>query len=579
MTEPVLAFVERRGLRPIGEPELFQPAARTGKTELEEGAIVRASFERGRLRVGRVLARPGTARAKIYGVADELGLRPRFSDEVEAEVLRLQADPGIDDETLVDWTDLPFVTIDGPTAMDLDQAVHVERIGASFVVRYALADAAHFVPPESALFAECMRRGASIYLPGFAVPMLPRALSEGLVSLNPRVDRRALVFVMRIDSRGRTLETQIERARIHSRAKLSFADVQAFYDAPKTSPIAGTDFARSLLDLRGAGEACLANAELRNVVAYRRRSVETLISGEGGLAFVATESVRDMIELYSEQISLLTNREGGRLLAESSSAHLQPIYRAHPGPDPAKLEALSKLSYAVAGAHGLDTHAWGYALDGALREWLARLPASGPHERLAKALERQAVMANVRSAYTTEPLQHVGVGAEVYARFSAPMRELVGVFVHKELLELVGELSPQSPASDLALREAVVVSANDSRDRQRKANDLVSRLVIDELLGKGADKPLEERPVFTGTVMGITTGKLYVQLDEPPLDVKVYLRDLGRLRGGVFLASEGHGALLRDGKTKEIVARTGDEVRIRVHERDTQWDRWVLALV
>jgi ribonuclease R len=124
-----------------------------------------------------------------------------------------------------------------------------------------------------------------------------------------------------------------------------------------------------------------------------------------------------------------------------------------------------------------------------------------------------------------------------------------------------------------------VVSANDSRDRQRKANDLVSRLVIDELLGKGADKPLEERPVFSGTVMGIATGKLYVQLDDPPLDVKVYLRDLGKLRGGVFLASESHGALLRDGKSKEVVARTGDEVRIRVHERDTQWDRWVLALV
>ena len=223
---------------------------------------------------------------------------------------------------------------------------------------------------------------------------------------------------------------------------------------------------------------------------------------------MATESVRDMIELYSEQISLLTNREGGRLLAESNSAHLQPIYRAHPGPDPAKLDALSKLSYAVAGVHGLDANAWGYSLDGSLRQWLARLPTTGLHERIAKALERQAVMANVRSAYTTEPLEHVGVGAEVYARFSAPMRELVGVFVHKELLELVGELSPQSPASDLALREAVVVSANDSRDRQRKANDLVSRLVIDELLGKGADKPLEERPVFTGTVMGIATGKL-----------------------------------------------------------------------
>jgi ribonuclease R len=579
MSEPVLAVVEPRGLRPIGEPEWLTPTDPRALAKLDEGTVVRGSLERGKLRIAKALALPGTARAKIYGVADELGLRPRFPDEVEQEVRRLEEEPGIDDETLVDWTDLPFVTIDGPTALDLDQAVHVERIGASFVIRYALADAAHFVPPQSALFAESMRRGASIYLPGFAVPMLPRALSEGLVSLNPRVDRRALVFVMRIDSRGRTLETQIERARIHSRAKLSFADVQSLYDDPKKSPLRGRDFERSLLDLRGAGEACLANAELRNVVAYRRREVETRFEGEGGLAFVATESVRDMIELYNEQISLLTNREGGRLLAESTSAHLQPIYRAHPGPDPAKLEALTHLSRAVAEAHGLDVPHWGYDLDHSLRTWLARLPTSGPHERVAKALERQAVMANVRSAYTTEPLEHVGVGAEVYARFSAPMRELVGVFVHKELLELVGELSPESPSSDLELRERVVASANRSRDLQRKANDLVGRLVIDELMGKGAERPLADRPVFTGTVMGITTSKLHVQLDEPPLDVKVYLRDLGRLRGGVFLAVERDGALLRDGKTKEVVTKMGDEVRVRVHERDTQWDRWVLALV
>src|SRR6185503_10271633 len=105
------------------------------------------------------------------------------------------------------------------------QALAIETTADGWIAHYAIADAAWFVRPGTALWAEALRRGASYYLPGMSVPMLPRALSEGLVSLGPDVDRRAMLFSMTIDRDGACRSTAITRARIRSRAQLDFATV------------------------------------------------------------------------------------------------------------------------------------------------------------------------------------------------------------------------------------------------------------------------------------------------------------------------------------------------------------------
>src|SRR5262245_54480935 len=109
-------------------------------------------------------------------LADAAGLPRDFPPAVEAEVDAYLAAPGLDDPALADRGAIPFVTIDGPGTRDLDQAVHVEAAGAGFRLRYAIADASYYVRPGTALFDEALRRGASFYLPGMSVPMLPRAL-------------------------------------------------------------------------------------------------------------------------------------------------------------------------------------------------------------------------------------------------------------------------------------------------------------------------------------------------------------------------------------------------------------------
>ncbi len=525
-------------------------------------------------------------RSALLQILEELGVSIEHGPDARAEVARLLENPGIGAGTpegsrLEDATGLPFVTIDGPSSKDLDQAIFVERAdGGGFVVHYALADAAHFLPPTSALFREALARGTSFYLPGFSVPMLPRELSEGLISLNPEVERRALIFACALDEKAAVVSTRVTRARIKSRAKLSFGQVQALYDDPEKSPLAAASFRPSLELLREVGERRLELAEHADVIRYRRREIE-IRADDADLGFVVLEAARLRVEAYNEQISVLVNREGGRLLAESHDPRLQPVYRVHPAPDPEKLGALRALTHGIAKAHGLDPARFAMGPNETLNDLLGRLPHDdgAPRSRLtrvAEAIERQAILVNMRSAFSAEPSRHFGVGAEVYARFTAPMREVVGVFLHKEMLELLGLEQPGDAAVDEAMRDEIVASANAARERQRRVNDRINRLVLDSFFS--GDLKQDPRPRRRGTVMGLSISKVHVELDTPGMDVKVYLRDVGQALGGAWLDLEDDGAKLVTRKDRRLVCAVGDEVEIFVRGRDEAQDRWILGL-
>ncbi len=514
-----------------------------------------------------------TALDALHG---QLELRVDFPPEVLAEAQAWLASPGVQDPALVDRTAWPFVTVDAATSKDLDQALYVERTSTGFLVAYAIADAAFYVRPGSALFAEAMKRGASYYFPQGSVPMLPRALSEGLISLNPNEDRRALLFLHELGADGSIQKTRLERARVRSRAKLSFREVQALVDTPQQSPLRGADFQPSLVALRDVGRARMGLAERRGLVRYRREEVEVSVDGEG-LAFTVMEAVRDEVELWNEQLSLLCNAEGGRLLRESGNAAIQPIYRVQPGPDQARLDALARLTERLCAVLQLPHSPWRWDAQATpLAEYLRQLPA-GPlgstEDRLARALTRQAVMVNLRSEYSTEPGPHTGVGAEPYARFSAPMREMVGVFLHKEAVELLTGEHPGVEA-DEALRAQVVQVANRSRGTQRRAQDLTNALVMERLFGAEAAKPPAERRTFGGTVMGLVPGKVHVRLDAPPLDVKLYFFDLAKHLGGAWLEVAEEGVVLRAKGSTQPLFTLGQAVALQVDGRDVPSGRW-----
>ncbi|MCA9609061.1 MAG: RNB domain-containing ribonuclease [Myxococcales bacterium] len=486
-----------------------------------------------------------SALAELEALATDNGLALEFDDEVRAEVDAWLRAPGIDDPALEDLEALPFVTIDNEGSKDLDQALLVERDGDGHRVRYAIADASFYVPRRGAIFAEALRRGASYYLPGFMVPMLPRALSEDLVSLNPAVPRRAVVFDMRLDGHGACTETRVVRARIRSKAKLTYDGVQRFLDGGEPG-WEGAPWTESLRLLVEVGERRIADANARHVVSYRRRTVE--VGLDDRKSFSIYGALRNDVERYNEQLSLLCNAEGARLLRDGGGVgSVEPIYRVHPAPPEDRVAAFARELDRLAAARGAR---WRWNRDGgqSLAAYLRELPWDGEGERLSRAIQRQAIMLNVRSTFSSEPGEHHGVGADVYARFSAPMREVVGVFLHGELVEgITGE-----GARDEALVERVIEAANHARELQRTLTERADRMALDALFARD----LAAHTVRRGTVMGVTGAKIHVTLDEPPVDVKLYRRNMRGLP----------------------IPDLGEPLDLRVRGRDDR-DRWVLEPV
>ena len=559
------ARVAEDGLRDLLDGTRLGPApadAPTGTVLIVEGhALEKASHEPRPIR--EILALGGTPLAELYTLSAAEGLSPVYPAAVEEEVERLHHASGVDDPSLTDETGLPYVTIDGASSRDLDQAASVERRGEGFVLRYALADASYYAPPGSALFRESLVRAASYYLPGLVLPMLPRALSEGLVSLNPAVDRRALVFRVELDSRGEVTGGSVYRARIHSRGKLSFSGVQRYYDTGEgyTGPVAA-----NLEALRALGEARIDRAEERAVVRYRRREVQ--IDLAGGKRFSVVDHARRAVERYNEQLSLLCNVVGAqRLRAGGEVEGVAPIYRVHPEPAEEKLESFERLVHELSALHHLPSQTWSWRRGQSMAGYLDELPDAGPHARLAQAIHRQAVMTNLRSSFATEARGHHGIGADVYARFSAPMREVVGVYLHRELLELAG-LEPAATGGlgveSERLRDAVVDAANEAKLRQKRLTDGANRLVIDQLLERvGPETRLR------GTLLGLRRDRAYVALDEPAIDLKLYLRDQP---AGASVAPS-----LASVSLGERSLRLGDAVELQVLGKDPARDRWKIA--
>lgn len=475
----------------------------------------------------------------MHRLAERFGLNHDHPEPVHAEVAELLKTPGIEDPALIDRTSLPFVTIDNEDSRDLDQALCVTRESRGWTLWYALADAAFYVRPGSALFAEALARGASFYLPGLSIPMLPRPLSEGLVSLNEAVDRRSLLFVIELGAAGEVKRVRIERARVRSRKKLTYAGVQRYFDAPEGDPIAGQEFTRSLECFAALGRVLLARAEARGAIGWAREH-------------------RTDVDRWNEQISLLTNIEGARFLLESHPS-LQPIFRVHPAPEQERVAELSRRIDAL--VERRDRSIWRWRRESeTLTEYLRRLPQA---ERLTKALQRQSMVIHQRSLFSEVPGHHHGIGADAYARFTSPMREIVGIFTHKEALEKL-EGRPSS-AEDEELRRRVIDSGNRAKDLQRQLEKEALKLEIDRLLENAVDR------VFDGTIMGVGPDKVYVELDEPSIDVKIYTRDLGRFEmdtNGIELRSP-------DGEN----FRTGEAITVRVMGYEERRRRWKICPV
>lgn len=421
----------------------------------------------------RAQARQGDVlRAGFQAVRDEQGVPVGFPDDVlaEAEVSASgpQPAPPPDGSSRHDATALPFVTIDPAGSTDLDQAVFIERLGTGFRVHYAIADVAAFVLPGGALDRETHRRGVTFYSPDLRTPLHPPVLSEDVASLLPDVDRPAVLWRIDLDSAGQVVEVDVERAVVHSVAKLSYGNVQRALDSGSAED--------SLVCLREVGLLRQEREVERGGIDVRVPDQEIEDDGPGyRLAMRAPHPV----EAWNAQISLLTGMSAARMMLDAGVG----IVRTMPPPPAEDYERLRRT------AAGLEID-WPHEMPYAelVRDLDPRPPTHAAFLNLVTVLLRSADYTIINRAVdedVPDVLRHAAV-ASGYAHVTAPLRRLVDRYAAECCLSIAaGVPVPPWVLDGLpALPEEMRAADQRARALDRACVDLMEAVLLESKVGE-----------------------------------------------------------------------------------------------
>jgi exoribonuclease R len=351
-----------------------------------------------------------------------------------------------------DASELPFVTIDPAGSRDLDQAVHIERVGDGYTVYYAIADVAAFVAPGGAIDVEANQRGETLYFPDARVPLHPPLLSEDRASLLPGQLRPAVLWQITLDRLGEVSAVQVTRARVRSRQQWDYAGVQRM--------LAGSDPPEGAVLLAEVGVRRRALARARHAINLDLPEQTVDVGAEGGWTLGLREPLP--VELFNAEISLLTGMCAAGIMLDAEVG----ILRTVPPPDEGAIHALRRAARALgvdwpAGAHPGDV------LDDVDRGNPKRV-AFIEH---AVALLRGAGYVTFDGARPAQPL-HAGIGAP-YAHVTAPLRRLVDRYATEICLAVSAGRSV--PAW---VRAAFPALPDQMRRADQRAHD-IDRAVVD----------------------------------------------------------------------------------------------------
>ena len=527
--------------------------------EARDGEMVNVEIDRypdrsssiARGRVVEVLGFLGEPGVDIEIVIRKFHLPHRFPDEVLAAAERVPLEVH-DDEMAkrADCRERNIVTIDGETAKDFDDAVEVRALpNGNLLLGVHIADVAHYVTEESELDDEAFERGTSVYFPGRAIPMLPERLSNGICSLNPRVERLTFSVDIEIDRRGRFVDHKIYKSVIRTKERMTYTDVNAILTArtPELEQRYGyliPDFERML----ALYEILRARRDARGSIDFDLPEADVMLSETGDIeAIKATE--RNVAHRIIEEFMLAANE----VIAQELVFANQPgIFRVHQQPDPQKLQDLRDVLKEFKLALRGDVED---IRPGELQRVLNDV-AGTPEERFLTNIVLRSMK---RAFYSEANIGHFALALPYYCHFTSPIRRYPDLIVHRRLAELVANGPLHGKRLD-EIERAHLTYAAQSSERERRAEEASREVLEWKKVMFMRDKVGE---TFTGIVTGVAPFGLFVELDEIFVQGLVPVATIG---GDFWRFAEHEHRLRGESTAREL--RLGDHVKIQVESID-----------
>ncbi|UOF00024.1 ribonuclease R [Bdellovibrio reynosensis] len=444
----------------------------------------------------------------------------------------------------VDLRDKNLITIDGATAKDFDDAVHVEMTEEGFLLYVAIADVSHYVKIGTAIDKDAYERGTSVYFPNFVVPMLPEVLSNGLCSLNPHVPRLCLVAEMLFDYTGEMKKSRFYEGVMESKARVTYGEAQEIIDGNDIEKFAHVK--ENILRLSDLAKILMVKRFKEGSLDLEIPETELVIDG-AGVPIDIQRSERLFSHRLIEEMMLAANVAVAKFLM---SREIPALYRIHEPPNEMAIRLLEKYLASFGGKTKLGQGKLQKRLTKALEEFENR-----PEAQILNILTLRAMS---QAKYSMNNVGHFGLGFEDYTHFTSPIRRYPDLIVHRLIKNQVMPNSKYRLMSEDDLASAgTILSAAEQRSTkaERQVQSIKKARFMQKFVGQE----------FDGMISSVAKFGIFVLLREYDIDGLVRLEDLG---GERFEFDEESLRLVA--KKSGFSYNIGDAIKIQVTAADPE---------
>ncbi len=448
----------------------------------------------------------------IETVVYNYGIPTEFSKKALNEANGFGEPSRADFEGRKDLRDLPLITIDGEDSRDFDDAVFAEkRAGGNFRVVVAIADVSHYVTPSSALDKDAYERGTSVYFPHHVIPMLPEVLSNGLCSLNPKVDRLCMVADIKVSRTGKVTAYEFYPAIMHSQARLTYNQVNAYFDDPtnQTLPnelIHNPAVTKNVDTLYQLYQILDKKRQERGAMEFETAETYIKFGEDGDIVDIVARTRGDAHKLI-EECMLLANTCAAKFALEHE---LPALYRNHDRPDEEKATRLANYvkTFGLSFPTQEPTHADYQRIIKATAE---RVDAISIHSMLLRSM--------MQANYSPDNIGHFGLAYDEYSHFTSPIRRYPDLMLHRAIKDKVCQQKPK-PTIYKSLDDAGEQTSLTERRAEEASRFVESWLKCHYMARHVGDE-------YTGVVSSVTNFGLFITLSELFIDGLIHISQLG----------------------------------------------------
>ncbi|MBM3162473.1 MAG: ribonuclease R [Chlorobi bacterium] len=512
-------------------------------------------------RVLEILGAAGESQVEVSAIARNHGIDETFDEAIVSHAASIGE--GITEEDLrdrLDMRDKTVFTIDPVDAKDFDDALSVEPLEKGlYRIGVHIADVSHYVPENSLLDREAMKRATSVYLVDRVIPMLPSRLSEQICSLNPGVDRMAFSVFFTMTEQGEVKGHEFHKSVIHSKRRFTYEDVQKILQEGQG------DFSAELQLLEKLSVQLREERFRHGGLDFETEEVRFRLGSKGEPVEVIKKERLSSHRLI-EEFMLLANRKVAEYLTKTFRGRkktAQPvIYRVHDSPQQERVLVLSNFVRKIGYSLKLNRDKNGPVVTAkALRQLLQQV-----HGTNVEFLVNELVLRCMSKAiYTDENTGHYGLGFEHYTHFTSPIRRYPDLVVHRLLFEYEYLRRKKKKISDkrlVDLHEKIRLVSRISNEREKSAveaeRESIKLKQVEYMAGHLGK-------VYQGVISGATEYGIYVRMVDFAIEGLVHMRNL---TDDYYEYDETTYSLI--GKRRKKRLQIGQRVKVKVHTVDMQ---------